>query len=215
MTSTGPTMKCMSRRGSSFSAERRSAALVAAFLGLMVLVVGSSPAVAESPLAVAEDLAIDGVFVAPGRDDIDEVAVAESIREARARGLRLVVVAPNDPQPSASAFARRVLEASDADAALVFPTEGGVEADVIDEFDSASLRALGAARSKANPVATVEAFTDELLAEPVRSVPPIVGQILRGVLLLAVALGGAVALEQLLRRMFGRSRQVRVESKSG
>ncbi|MDH3682901.1 MAG: hypothetical protein OEV40_23460 [Acidimicrobiia bacterium] len=189
--------------------QRAVVGLVAALLVLI-----ATPAGAESPVEVAEDLAVDGVFVAPGRTDLDEVAIAESIRQARARGLRLVVVAPNDPQPDASAFARRVLEASDADAALVFPTEGGLEAHVIDEFDSASLRALGAGRSKSNPVAAVEAFTDELLVQPATSVPPIVGQVLRIVLLLAVVLAGAVAIEQLLRRMFGRGRSVRADHRA-
>ncbi|MGI9614248.1 MAG: hypothetical protein ACR2QO_15160, partial [Acidimicrobiales bacterium] len=137
----------MRRRGSSCSADSSPAAgsrpasrflaapLPSSRLGIGALVLGlvlvlglamGSAASAESPTAVAEDLAIDGVYVAPGRADIDETMIAESIREARARGLRLVVVAPIDPQPSAEAFARRVLEASDADAALVFPPDGGL-----------------------------------------------------------------------------------------
>ena len=175
-------------------------------IGLVLGLAAGGPAAAESPVAVAEDLAIDGVYVAPGREDIDETMIAESIREARARGLRLVVVAPIDPQPSAEAFARRVLEASDADAALVFPTEGGLEGHVIDELESASLRALTAGRSKASPQDAVEAFTVELLTEPDRSLPPIVGQLVRGVLVLAILLAGAVAIEQLLRRMFPKKR---------
>jgi hypothetical protein len=138
--------------------------------------------------------------VAPGRDDLNELELAESIEQARALGLRLVVVAPSDPQPGPAAFARRVQEASDADAAIVFPPGGGLEAHVIDEFDSASFRALAAARSMTSPPLAVEAFTSELLAEPTRSLPPIVRQIVLLVLLLAFLLAGVVALEHLRRR---------------
>ncbi len=176
------------------------AAVVISTLGLVTL--APTMAGAESPLDLAEDLAVDGVYLAPGRTEIDEAAIADLIREARARGLRMVVVAPNDPQPTAEAFARRVLEASDADAALVFPTEGGLEANVIDEFESASLRALAAGRAKASPEAAVEAYTEELLVEPVRTLPPIIGQLVRGVLFLALILAAAVGFEQLLRRIF-------------
>jgi hypothetical protein len=175
-------------------------------------VLTAGPVQAESPLVVADELAVDGVYVAPGRVDIDETAIVESIRQARARGLRLVVAAPIDPQPTAEAFARRVLEASDADAALIFPTEGGVEGHVVDELESASLRALAAGRSKSTPAAAVDAFTAELLAEPDRSLPPIIGQVIRWVLLLAILLTGAVAAEQLLRRMFPRRRVVPTET---
>lgn len=169
--------------------------LTAAF-GFLFVGLLSPAAAAESPKEVAEELAIDGVYVAPGRDDIDEDRLVSSLQEARARGLRLVVTAPNDPQPSASAFARRVLEASDADASIVFPIEGPPEIEVIDEFESASFRALDAARSKATPEAAVEVFAEELLSEPVRSVPPIVRQVVIVVVLLAVLLTGVVAIEQ-------------------
>lgn len=199
----------MRRRGSSCSTEAFSrisyvAAAILAMLGALTL--GLGPAGAESPLEVAEELAADGVYVAPGRDDVDGESIAVSIAQARALGLRLVVVAPNDPQPDAAAFARRVLEASDVDAAVVFPTEGGLETYVIDEFDSAGLRAQSAARSKATPEAAVEAFTEELLAEPVRSLPPIIGQLITGVLLLAAVLIGVVVIEQALRRLLHRGR---------
>ena len=150
---------------------------------------------------VAEEVAIDGVFVAPSRTDIDEEAMATTVQQARARGLRLVVVAPIDPQPDAAAFARRVQEASDADAAIVFPAEGGFEAHVIDEFTAAHLRAIAAARSKATPVDAVEVFSAELLVEPSRELPPIVNRLLIIVVVLALTLAGAVALEQTLRRV--------------
>ena len=215
-------MTGMQRRGSSCSASSSSTGssslrrVAVALLTLVALALSAllpaDVAAAESPIVVAEELAIDGVYVAPGRDDIDEAAIAESIREARARGLRLVVVAPTDPQPSAEAFARRVLEASDADAALVFTIDGGLEGHVIDELESASLRALAAGRALSEPPAAVDAFTHELLNEPDRSLPPIIGQLARGVLVLAILLAGAVAIEQLLRRMFPKKRYVPIDN---
>ncbi|MCP4227820.1 MAG: hypothetical protein GY773_31125, partial [Actinomycetia bacterium] len=204
----------MPRRGSSCSADlvpltptghRVKRSVLAALLVGTLLALPSTtvvpPAAAESPTLVAEEAALDGVFVARGRNDIDEESIATIVQQARARGLRLVVVAPLDPQPDPVAFARRVQEASDADAAIVFPVEGGFEAHVIDEFDAAHLRALAAARSKASSVDAVETFSDELLAEPSRELPPIVNQLLSIVVLLAIALAGAVALEQILKRV--------------
>ena len=173
-------------------------------LVVLAALVLSGPASAESPVEVAEELVIDGVFVSPARSDIEESGLATAVEQARARGLRLVVVAPIDPQPDVASFARRIQEASDADAAIVFPVEGGLEAHVIDEFESASFRALAAARSKATPVAAVEAFSSELLVEPSRALPPIVNQIVNVVVLLGLVLAAAVAMEQALRRMLRR-----------
>lgn len=181
------------------------AASVSAIL-VVTLLTPLGLASAESPLGVAEELAVDGVYVAPRRQDIEEEPLIESIRRARARGLRLVVTAPVDPTPDAQSFARRVLEASDADASIVFPTEGGLEIEVIDEFESASFRAFAAARSKATPEAAVDAFTTELLAEPARTMPKIVRRVAIAVLLLAAILAGAVAIEQVLRRIFRRGK---------
>lgn len=170
-------------------------------VGTLALV-SIAPAVsAESPLEVAEELLTDGVYIAPARGDVDDDGLAEAVQRARARGLTLVIVAPSDPEPDPAAFARRIQEAADADAALVFTRDGGIEANVIDEFESARLRALGAARSKAMPLAAVDAFTDELLTEPSRSLPPIVGQLITVVVGLAVVLTVAVMIEQSLRRL--------------
>lgn len=186
------------------------AVIVATLVAFLAGAVGATAVGAETPSEVAEAVAIDGVYVAPQRGEIDEVAVAEAIREARARGLRLIVAVPNDPQPDPAAFARRILEESDVDAALVFPAEGPVQSHVIDEFEAANLRALEAARSSADPAAAAASFTDELLTEPVRSVPPIVGQLVRWVLLMALVLAGAVGIERLLRRAFPRRRSPRM-----
>jgi len=204
-------MRYMPRPAGSSSAEPTRSAIRS---GLILAVVAAAifatvpaiaaPAGAESPTEVAVELAIDGIFVAPGREDFDEEQMGTAIRQAQARGLRLVVAAPIDPQPTAAAFARRLQEASDADAAIVFPTEGGLEAHVIDELEAAQFRALAAARSKSTPEAAVEAFSAELLVTPTRALPPIIDRIIRWVVILALVLAGALALEQLLRRGLSR-----------
>ncbi|MDH5291103.1 MAG: hypothetical protein OEY41_14005, partial [Acidimicrobiia bacterium] len=122
----------------------------------MAALVGPPAALAESPTVLASELAIDGAYVAPERSDVSEADLVEQTGRARALGLRLVVVVPNDPRPSPQAFARRILEATDSDVALVFPPGGGLEASVADDFRSQSLRALSAARSKADPVLATE-----------------------------------------------------------
>lgn len=171
-------------------------------LGTAVIaaLVGPSVALAESPTALASELAIDGAYVAPERTDVAEADLVEQTNHARALGLRLVVVVPNDPRPSPEAFARRILEATDSDVALVFPPGGGLEASVADDLQSPNLRALSAARSKADPVLATEVYIDTVLAEPSRSVPAVVSRTILAVLILAVALGAVVLAEQGIRR---------------
>ena len=196
----------MPRRGSSSWVEGRSgplALLTAVVLGLAVVLVPAA-AEAESPTLVKEETAVDGVYVAPSRTEVDVDELVASVQRAQALGLRVVAVVPDDPRPTPAAFARRVQEATDADAAVVFPPEGGLEVHVIDEFESARFRAVAAARSKATPALAVDAFAAELLAAPSGSIPSIVSQLILGVLALAGVLVVAVVLEQLLRRMLRR-----------
>jgi hypothetical protein len=181
-------------------ARRIGAALAALGAALAAAVVAPPAALAESPTQLASELAIDGAYVAPERTDVSEADLVQQTNHARALGLRLVVVVPNDPRPSPEAFARRVLEATDSDVALVFPPGGGLEASVAGDLQSQSLRALSAARSKADPVLATEVYIDTVLAEPSRSVPAVVSRTLLAVLILAVGLGAAVLLEQGIRR---------------
>ena len=196
----------MPRSGASCStsggrATRRLTALPGVLAAAVVGVVGwSAAAVAESPTQLASELAIDGAYVAPERTDVAESDLVEQTNHARALGLKLVVVVPTDPRPSPEAFARRILEATDSDVALVFPSGGGLEASVVDDLQSQNLRALSAARSKADPVLATEVYIDTVLAEPSRSVPAVVSRTILGVLILAVALGAVVLLEQGIRR---------------
>lgn len=177
----------------------------AATLGL-VAVLAVAPVAAESPGVVAEQLAIDGAYVAPERRDVDERPLIEQTNRARALGLKLVVVVPNDPQPDPRSFARRILEASTADVALVFPPGGGLEASVIDEYRIQNARALAAARSKSDPAAATESYAAELLAAPPRAVPSIVTRTMLAVVVLATVLGVSVVIEQAIRRTRHRDR---------
>lgn len=183
--------------------RRVVAGLAIVGIAAALTLVGPSAAGAESPTAIAPELAIDGAYVAPERTDVNEADLVEQTNHARALGITLVVVVPNEPLPTAAAFARRVLEASDADVALVFPPGGGLEASVVGDLEGQNFRALAAARSKADPVLATEVYTDTVLAEPSRSVPAVVSRTILAVLVLAVVLGGVVVLEQAIRRATG------------
>lgn len=168
---------------------------------VLSVVVLASPGSAESPTVLAEDeLVDDGVFVSPVRFGIDEEALIAAVGDVRDGGLDLVVVAPADPEPTAKAFARRLQEKTEADAALVFPLEGEVQAYVVEDLSTARPRALEAARSLADPARAVEVFAEELTIEHEPGRPAIIGQILRALLLLAVVIGAVIAAENLIAR---------------
>lgn len=156
----------------------------------------ASAAMAESPIDVAEEVADDGVFVGFGRRDIDEESLIAAVEDARFDGLRIVAVAPRDPQPTPKAFARRIQEQTDADAALVFPDEGPLETYVIEDLSAARIRATESARQFSDPARAVQAFTAEVGSTRDAGTPEIVGQIMRVLVLLTLVVGVVVALEQ-------------------
>ncbi len=164
-------------------------------LGLISL---APVALAESPLDVAEELADDGVFVARARTDIDEESLASAIQQARFDGLRIVAVAPIDPQPSGSAFARRIQEVVDADAALVFLEEEPLETFVVDELSGGHIRAQQRARAVNDPGRAVLTFAQELTAEREPSRPALIRQLMLLALLLAAVVGAAMVFENLV-----------------
>ncbi len=173
-----------------------------AVLGVVVLATGALPASAESPSRVADGLADDGVFVGFGRDgDVDEAALAAAVADARRNDLDLVVVVPRDPQPSAKAFARRIQERTEADVAIVFPSEGPLEAYVIDELSSARPRAIEAARVLADPARAVATFAEEVATTEPAERPPIVGQIIRALVICSLLIGAIVAVELAIDRV--------------
>lgn len=175
--------------------------VAAVFVLLGLVLIAPAAASAETPGLVAEGAEDDGVFVGFQRFDIDEESLVAAVEDARFDGLRLVAVAPRDPQPDARAFARRVQEATEADAALVFPPEGPLETFVIDDLSSARVRATEAARGFSDPARAVEAFAVELSDNSAPETPPIVRQLMNGLVLLALIVGVVVAIEQILARV--------------
>lgn len=178
----------------------RSLALVVAAV-VATLALGPSAASAESPSRVADGLVDDGVFVGFGRDDVDEADLAAAVADARGDGLDLVVVVPRDPQPTAKAFARRVQEWTEADVALVFPSDGPLEAYVIDELSSARPRAMEAARILDDPARAVATFAEELDPDESSGRPAIVGQIIRALVICSLLIGAVVAIELAIGRV--------------
>ncbi len=170
-------------------------AVVALSLGVAVWL-PISPAMAESPVALSEELADDGVYVSRVRTEIDEEALEAAVQEVRFDGLRLVAVAPIDPQPDGEAFARRIQEAVDSDAAIIFMPDGTLETFVIDELAPARIRATEKARAIADPARATLAFAEELTSVRVAEQPALVGRLIRWLILLGLTIGGVVAIEQ-------------------
>ena len=170
---------------------------------------------AETPGRVAEGVEDDGVFVGFQRTDIDEAALIAAVEDVRFDGLRLIAVAPRDPQPTAAAFARRIQEETDADAALVFPVDGQLETYVIEDLNGDRVRATLAAREFADPARAVEAFAAEITTERESETPEIVGQVMNALVLMALVIGVVVAIEQIVA-MIKRSRAAaRAEAMTG
>jgi len=163
-------------------------------------VIGGFPSVAlaEAPTELVEDLADDGVYVSRVRVDVNEEALVAAVQQVRFDGLRIIAVAPIDPQPNGQAFARRIQEVVDADAALVFMADGTLETYVIDDLSTGWIRATEKARAVNDPARAVLAFADELTSERVQGRPGLVDQLIVAVVLMAVAIGLIVAVEQTL-----------------
>lgn len=162
------------------------------------LLFGSAPAGAETPSEVASEASGDGVYVSFSRHDVDAARLADAVADADRLGLDLIVVVPLDPQPSASAFARRVQELTEVDAALVFPRGGPLEAHVVEDLSASRPRALDSARALVDPAQAVGAFSQELIDDSSRGSPVIVGQTLRALVLFSVVVGAVVLIEYMV-----------------
>ncbi|MDH5519473.1 MAG: hypothetical protein OEZ14_02955 [Acidimicrobiia bacterium] len=182
--------------------------MFAAVVALGLLIAG--PAAAESPVALSEELASDGVYVSRVRTEIDEVALEAAVQEVRSDGLLLVVVAPIDPEPDGESFARRIQEAVEADAALIFMPDGSIESYVIDELAPARIRATEKAEAIADPARATLAFADELTSQRTAGRPELIGQLIMALVLLGVTIGLIVAVEQAV----GASRRKRIVDRS-
>lgn len=189
--------------------------LLAACVAALCSLAGIGPVLAETPGRVAEGVENDGVFVGFQRTDIDEAALIAAVEDVRFDGLRIIAVAPRDPQPTAAAFARRIQEETDADAALVFPIDGQLETYVIEDLNGDRVRATLAAREFADPARAVEAFAAEITTERESETPEIVGQVMNALVLMALVIGVVVAIEQIVA-MIKRSRAAaRAEAMAG
>lgn len=182
--------------------------LVGAVGVVVSMLLGPAPAGAETPAEVAEEVEGDGVYVSPRRIGIDEEALIAAVEDVRFDGVRLVAVVPQNPQPSAKAFARRVQEETDADVALVFARDEQMFAYVIEDLAAGRVRATDTARQFADPARAVEAFADEITSERDSETPAIVGQVMNALVLMALVVGVVVAIEQLIA-MLRRSRAAR------
>ena len=170
---------------------------MAALVFSLFLVTGfTTAAAAESPSALVDELNLDGVYVSRVRTEIDEEALEAAVREVSFSGLRIVAVAPIDPQPYGEAFARRIQEAVDADAAMVFMADGTLETYVIDDLAPARIRATDKAQAVEDPARAVLVFADELTTPRSQGRPAIIGQLIMAVLLMALVLALIVGIEQ-------------------
>ncbi len=195
-------MRTSSRHKRATNALSKFAVLGAVALTIMAAF-GFAPSLvsAESPIEVAEEVADDGVFIGFGRPGVDEEALIAAVEDARFDGLRIVAIIPRDPQPNAAAYARRIQERTEADAALVFPKEGPLETYVIEDLSASRIRATEAAREFNDPARAVQAFANEVLAEREAGTPEIVGQIMNALVLMTLVVGAVVILEQVIARL--------------
>ena len=174
---------------------------VLAVVGVAGLTVSSaSPAGAEQPSQVLAAMGDDGVYIAPERaDDLDEVGLAEIVTEARASGIGLMFVAPNETQPSAEAFALRVRQAAGVHGVVVFPVEGDIEVSLGEPHADDEVRAREAARTAASAETAARAVLIEMSVVRQAGLPPAVRNVIIGVVALLVMLIAATVAEQFLR----------------
>lgn len=172
-----------------------------------LLALGVTPALAENPGDILSDLVDDGVYIAPGRsDEADAGSFLPVIEQARADGVTMAVVWPDDPQPNTGAFARRVQEASMFDVVLVFGSDGVLGTFVSEDYEEGAIRASAAARAASEPTVKASAYLSGLLDEPVRDRPAIVNTLVRWIVILLVALVAGAVGEQMIRQ-FKKSRK--------
>ncbi len=195
------------------SLARLIALVVGLFVALSVGAVGSGQtmfnlvASAESPTEVVEASTGSGIYVARSRQDIDPSTFDRAIASANSAGLNLVVVVPDDPQPSAKAFALRVRQAGeDIDAVLLVDAQGQVFTSVGEDYSDAASRASEAAESGLAPGRAASAFVHELTVELVVEQPALFGRIMNYAAVLFVVLAVVIMLEILWRLFRSRMR---------
>ena len=204
-------MRCIARTHSPVRLLLAWTGLVVAFFALAVTPVALTvtPAAAENPGDLLPELADDGVYIASSRSsEADPGMFLPVIERARADGVSMAVLWPDNPQPNTGAFARRIQEASLIDVVLVFGPDGAFGSFVSEDYEEASIRASAAARVSAEPTTQASAYLTGLLEEPVRERPAIVNELVRWIVILLVALVAGAVGEQMIRQ-FKKSRQRR------
>lgn len=184
---------------------------------LAPLSAGSRLVAAEQPSPVIEALAADGVFVHSRRAaGVDRDALAAVVDEAEALGYRMAIVVPLEPLPDLRAFVLRIQQGGEFDIVLGYGSEGEIEASTSDSFDNSDrLSALGATRDAGGDAEVLAArFLDELTTDPPNDVPGTVKTIIRWVVLLVIALGVTITIEQLWRSRSRRG-QAQVNDQAG
>ncbi len=164
---------------------------------VLLLTVTAVPAGAEPPVDVV-DGAVDGVYIAPGRD-FDAAELATVVADARTRGIDLLIAAPADPEPDASAYALRLRQLGEFDAAIVFGVDGEIKGSVTDDYFDGFARAEKAAAAAASPGPAASAFVGQLLQGPPGGLPDVVKDVIRYVMILLLIIGVVTAAEMVLR----------------
>ncbi len=210
-------MRCIARTHSPTRLLLAWTGLAVAFfvLALAPAVLTAGPAAAENPGDILPELADDGVYIASSRSsEADPGMFLLVIEQARADGVSMAVLWPDDPQPNTGAFARRIQEASMLDVVLVFGPDGVLGSFVSEDYEEGSIRASAAARASAEPATRASAYLTGLLEEPVRERPAIVNDLVRWVVILLAALVAGAVGEQMIRQFKKSRKRQRLQAQS-
>lgn len=116
---------------------------LALILAVVFLLLISAPVAAETPSDVADIVAIQGYYVEPGAEPVDEAELQDLVGVMQDRGLNFVaVVLADDPTGGANAFAGAIVDefAVGSTVVVLSPSELGFAST---EFSTAQLNAAG------------------------------------------------------------------------
>ena len=168
----------------------------------------------ENPAAIAEEIQGDGVYIASTREDVSREPLVAEVLRARQNNLRLVIVIPENPEPTPQAYARRMQEATDADAAIVFPSEGQMEAYSVEELRINNGVSLDAARQENDYKMAVSVYAGKMVQNPDRGVPFFILGLIVFVVVLVVVAFWSSSLEQQERGRLRHVAKVKAKTKA-
>jgi hypothetical protein len=111
--------------------------------GLALVLSIAAPAAAQTPVDVAEIVAVQGYYVEPGAEPVSEAGLRELAGRMQSRGYNFIaVVLADDPSGGANAFASAVVERFSVGSTVVVlaPSELGFDST---EFSAAQLTSAG------------------------------------------------------------------------